>query len=100
MAIFGFCLYMIADLFSPIYRHQYYTVQWIFPLLLAAVNWSPQRKRWYGVLLIGLLLSIIHLPFVKMGNTIGEYLILLALLAISLLPGTPGKENLQPASLS
>ncbi|MBN8856523.1 MAG: hypothetical protein BGO55_17145 [Sphingobacteriales bacterium 50-39] len=100
MAIFGFCLYMIADLFSPIYRHQYYTVQWIFPLLLAAAIWSPQRKRWYGALLIGLLLSIIHFPFVKMGNTIGEYLILLALLAISLLPGTPGKENLQPASLS
>jgi len=100
MAIFGFCLYMVADLFSPIYRHQYYTVQWIFPLLLAAVIWSPQRKRWYGVLLIGLLLSIIHLPFVKMGNTIGEYLILFALLAISLLPGTPGKENLQPVSVS
>jgi len=100
MAVFGFCLYMIADLFSPIYRHQYYTVQWIFPLLLAAVIWSPQRKRWYGVLLIGLLLSILHLPFVKMGNTIGEYLILMALLAISLLPGTSGKQDLQPASLS
>jgi len=100
MAIFGFCLYMIADLFSPIYRHQYYTVQWIFPLLLAAVIWSPQRKGWYGALLIGLLLSIVHMPFVKMGNTIGEYLILLALLAISLLPGTSAKQGLQPASLS
>jgi len=100
MAIFGFCLYMIADLFSPIYRHQYYTVQWIFPLLLAAVIWSPQRNRWYGILLIGLLLSILHMPFVKMGNTIGEYLILTALLAISLLPGTSGKQDLQPASLS
>jgi len=100
MAIFGFCLYMIADLFSPIYRHQYYTVQWIFPLLLAAVIWSPQRKRWYGALLIGLLLSILHMPFVKMGNTIGEYLILMALLAISLLPGAPVKQDLQPASLS
>jgi len=100
MAIFGFCLYMIADLFSPIYRHQYYTVQWIFPLLLAAAIWSPQRKRWYGALLAGLLLSIIHLSFVKMGNTIGEYLILLALLAISLLPGTPANQDLQPASLS
>jgi hypothetical protein len=36
----------------------------------------------------------------EMGNTIGEYLILLALLAISLLPGTSGKGNMQLASLS
>ncbi|HVU54917.1 MAG TPA: DUF1772 domain-containing protein [Puia sp.] len=100
IAIFGFCLYMIADLFSPIYRHQYYTVQWIFPLLLAVLSWPPHRKRWYGILLAGLLLSILHLPFIKMGNTIGEYLILLALLAISLLPGASGRANLQPASLS
>jgi hypothetical protein len=100
MALFGFCLYMVGDLFSPIYRHQYYTVQWIFPLLLAASIWSPQRKRWYALVLIALLFSIIHVPFVKMGNTIGEYLILLILLAIALLPGTPKEQELPPASLS
>jgi len=83
--IFGFCLYMIADLFSPIYRHQYYTVQWIFPLLLAGSVWSPHRRTWYIVIAAGLLLGIVHLPFLKMANTIGEYMILLALLAISVL---------------
>ncbi|MDO6434497.1 hypothetical protein Q4E93_28050 [Flavitalea sp. BT771] len=83
MAIFGFCLYMIADLFSPIYRHQYYTVQWIFPLLLAGSIWSPRWRTWYIAMAAGLLLSIIHLPFLKMANTVGEYMILLALLAIS-----------------
>jgi len=83
--IFGFCLYMIADLFSPIYRHQYYTVQWIFPLLLAGSIWSPQKWIWYVAIAAGLLLSIVHLPFLKMANTIGEYMILLALLAISVL---------------
>jgi hypothetical protein len=82
-AIFGFCLYMIADLFSPIYRHQYFSVEWVFPFLLAGSIWSPQRRTWYIAIAAGLLLSIVHLPFLKMANTIGEYMILLALLAIS-----------------
>lgn len=33
--IFGYCLYMIADLFSPIVRNQYYTVQILFLVLLS-----------------------------------------------------------------
>jgi hypothetical protein len=84
-AILGTCLFMIADLFSPIYRHQYYTVQWILPLMLAATIFSPANARWYWLLLAGLLLNCIHLPFLKMGNTIGEYTILASLLALSLL---------------
>ncbi|HEX9513105.1 MAG TPA: glycosyltransferase 87 family protein [Puia sp.] len=28
VAILGYCLYMISDLFSPVYRHQYYTLQY------------------------------------------------------------------------
>ena len=34
--IFGFTLYMIIEIFSPIYRHQYNAVQW-FPLILSAL---------------------------------------------------------------
>ncbi len=99
-AIFGFCLYMVSDLFSPVYRHQYYTVQWIFPLLIAATLYSARQKWIYALLLTALLLSCIHLPFIKMGNTIGEYLILAVLLAISLLPEGFPKQELTPASLS
>jgi hypothetical protein len=92
-AIFGSCLFMIADLFSPIYRHQYYTVQWILPLMLAASAFSFRARGWYALLLAGLLLNCIHLPFIKMENTIGEYLFLLVLLALVLTSGwsaTPG----------
>jgi hypothetical protein len=94
-AIFGCCLFMIPDLFSPIYRHQYYTVQWILPLLLAATLVSTRNIRWFVVLLVALLLNVIHLPFIKMENTIGEYGWLLTLAALSLTPGrrTPSKQG-------
>lgn len=85
-AILGCCLFMIADLFSPIYRHQYYTVQWFLPLMLAASVFDRRKKVLYSLLLAGLLLNCIHLPFIKMGNTIGEYGILFALTALSLEP--------------
>jgi hypothetical protein len=98
-AIFGSCLFMIADLFSPIYRHQYYTVQWILPLMLAASVFSLREKGWYALLLAGLLLNCIHLPFIKMENTIGEYLILSALLAIVLAFGLKKEQEPLPASV-
>jgi hypothetical protein len=82
LAIIGFCLYMISDLFSPIYRHAYYGVQWIMPLLLAAGLYQRRLNRWYLGLLAALLLNIVHLPFIRMGNTIGEYGFLVGLLAI------------------
>jgi hypothetical protein len=100
MTIFGFCLGMLVDLFSPIYRHQYYTVQWIFPLLIAATIFSGRLKVFYLLLLAGLLLNCIHIPFIKMGNTIGEYLILAVLLAISLDPGGQKDRELAPVSVS
>ena len=84
-ALFGFSLYMVADLFSPVYRYQYYTVQWIFPLLLAAAAHRSGQKGIY-VLIAGLLLNCIHLPFIKMENTIGEYLFMITLLTLSLFP--------------
>jgi hypothetical protein len=85
-AIMGFCLYMVSDLFSPVYRHQYYTVQWICPLLIAAALFTANR-RWYYVLLIsGLLLNIVHVDFIKMGHTLGEYILLGTLLGFVLLP--------------
>ena len=97
-AIFGFCLYMVTDLFSPVYRHQYYTVQWIFPLLLAASLYTfRSRARWaYNLLLAGLLLSVVHLGFIKMENTIGEYLFMASLLVISFIPGPGSRQESTP----
>ena len=84
VALFGYALYMVSDLFSPVYRHQYYTVQWIFPILLMAarVRSSLQWPFWLAV--AGLLLNISKVSFFTMEHTIGEYLILAALLALTL----------------
>ncbi len=83
IAIFGFCLYMTSDLFSPIYRHQYNTVQWFFPLLLAASGYIKNYKWIYAALVAGIALNIINTPFIKMEHTIGEYIIFAALLFLA-----------------
>ena len=82
LAIIGYCLYMISDLFSPIYRHAYYGVQWIMPLLLAATIFRWRDRAVYGWLLLCLLLNVIHLPFIRMANSIGEYGFLVGLFLI------------------
>jgi hypothetical protein len=84
VAIFGFCLYMITDLASPVWRHQYYTMQWLFPVLVAASIYKPANKWLYGGLLTGLVLNVINSDLIKMEHTIGEYLILGVLLYMSL----------------
>jgi hypothetical protein len=99
VAIAGFCLYMISDLFSPIYRHAYYTVQWIMPLLIAASLYRRRGRGVYGLLLVCLLLNIVHLSFLRMGNTIGEYGFLGCLLAIALGSGATDGQKAGPAGL-
>ncbi len=99
-AIFGCCLFMIPDLFSPIYRHQYYTVQWFLPLMIAAADFSSRFAREYALLLLGFLLNCIHLPFVKMENSIGEYLIGIILLRLALSSTWPEKPNPLQARVS
>jgi hypothetical protein len=85
VAVFAYCLYMISDLFSPIYRHQYYTVQWLFPLLVTAAVWSSRRRTGYWLVAACLVVSAVHFPFAKMQNTVAEYAIMAILLGFSLL---------------
>jgi len=79
LALFGFCLYMTVDFFSPIPRIQYYTVQWIFPLLVVAADYHRRTRMVYFLLLAGVILNILNAPLLKMPHTAGEYLILLTL---------------------
>jgi hypothetical protein len=83
LTIFGFSLYMLSDLFSPVTRHQYYTVQWFIPLLLAFALYRPAFKWYYIFLAIGIILNVGNHPILKMQYTIGEYLILITLLLFS-----------------
>lgn len=91
IAILGFCLYMISDLFSPIWRHQYYATQWLFPLLLAASVYHKANKRVYALLLAGLVLNIVNTSYMKMEHTIGEYLMLVTLIYLSLMKPLVGE---------
>jgi hypothetical protein len=93
IAILAYSLYMISDLFSPIYRHQYYTVQWIFPLLLAAALVRPRWKTPFGLMMAGLLLNISKTGFIPMQHTLGEYLILAALLLQAFLYKNAGSQQ-------
>ncbi len=81
--IFGFTLYMIIEIFSPIYRHQYYAVQW-FPLILSAMLISSARKNPVLLLLaLGLLLNIVNTTWIPMRHTLGEGVWLVTLLYLS-----------------
>lgn len=82
-ALLGFCLLMFFDVCAPVTRHQYNTVQWLFPLLLLAAKPRP-LSIWTILVWLGLLLNIANFPWMKMEHTIGEYLMLLGLLALSL----------------
>jgi hypothetical protein len=98
-AIFAFCLYMMVDLFSPIYRIQYYSVQWLFPLLVAATSAGARQWRWMGLLAGYLILTIVHLPWGAKQNTLEEYALLAVLLGFSQF-STGGKgSKTGPASL-
>jgi len=83
IALFSFCLYMVADLFSPVWRHQYYTLQWLFPVLLAAAYYEPRQRKWFMLIGLALLLNVLNIPFVKMEHTMGEYLLLGVLIFMS-----------------
>ncbi len=80
--ILGFLLYLIAEFFSPIHRHQYNTVQW-FPVVLAGLLLLKDWRKTASLLLfLGLLLNIINIPWILMRHTLGELCWLLGLLII------------------
>jgi hypothetical protein len=80
--LFGLLLYMIVEIFNPIYRHQYNTVQW-FPLVLAGFLPLPNWKNKIFILLItGLVLNIVNVEWLPMRHTLGEFCWLTGLLLL------------------
>jgi hypothetical protein len=71
--IFGFILYMVVELFSPVLRQQYNTVQW-FPLVLSGVILMPGWNNRISLLFIaGFILNIVNFPWLPMRHTLGEF---------------------------
>ena len=87
MLLFGFTLYMIIELLSPITRHQYNTVQW-FPLVLCGFLVLPD---WWinkiSLLLFGgLVLNIVNFHWLPMRHTLGEFCWLAGMILIIFSP--------------
>ncbi len=80
--LFGFLLYMVVEIFNPIYRRQYNAVQW-FPLVLAGFLPLPDWKNKIFILLIaGLALNIVNFEWLPMRHTLGEFCWLTGLLLL------------------
>ena len=80
--LFGFTLYMIMEIFSPVHRGQYSTVQW-FPLVLAGIiildGW---KNKIFALLISGLLLNIVNFQWLVMRHTMGEFCWMAAMLIL------------------
>lgn len=81
-ALVGYCLYMTSDLLSPVHRHQYYTVQWLFPLFLAGAIFSSKYGLLYTFIFAGLIMNIVNVRAIPMEHTMGEYIWLAAFMAL------------------
>lgn len=100
LALFGYSLYMLTDLFSPVFRWPYYSVQWLFPILLVLAGYPSRRRLYYVLLLGGLALLVINLGFTAYQHAAGDYLLLAAFLLLALLPGDRDISNPLPAGVS
>jgi hypothetical protein len=80
--LFCFLLYMIVEIFNPIYRRQYNTVQW-FPLVLAGfLLLSDWKNGTFILLILGLALNIVNFSWLPMRHTMGEFCWLAAILLL------------------
>ena len=80
--LLAFLLYLLLEFFSPIYRHQYYTVQFL-PLIFTAIL---SLKKWTEpvsiLILTGLVLNISNTLLIPMRHTLGEFCWILAIVFI------------------
>ncbi len=82
LSLFGFALYMISEFLSPIHRHQYNAVLWLFPLLLIVLNYKAEWKWFIVVLILSLIININAFTLIALPHVVGECLMWLVLLII------------------
>ena len=81
-SLFGFGFYMISEFLSPIHRHHYNAVLWLFPLLLLVVNYKPQWQWLMLILLLSLVININAFTFIALPHVVGEFLMWMILVII------------------
>ncbi len=82
LSLFGFGLYMISEFLSPIHRHHYNAVLWLFPLLLLAINYKSQWQWLMVILLVSLVININAFTLIALPHVVGECLMWVVLVLI------------------
>ncbi len=72
-ALWGFCMYVISEFLSPIHRHPYNAVIWLFPLLLMALQYNKSQQWILGALIGCLILTVNAIAIIGLPSVIGEY---------------------------
>lgn len=81
--LFSSLLYMLAEMMSPIHRHQYNTVQWLPILLLVFVFIEKIPPGLILLVLLGYILNVTYFEFIPLRHTIGECIWLISLFLIA-----------------
>lgn len=88
----GFVLYILSEYFLPAPRFTYNFVQWLFPLAVLACSrklYLDWRLLW---LLWGLFMNMVKLPFIPDAYSVGELMMLTAILGYIFQPGKTGEK--------
>lgn len=88
----GFVLYILSEYFLPAPRFTYNFVQWLFPLAVLACSrklYLDWRLLW---LIWGLFMNIVKLSFIPDAYSVGELMMLTALLGYIFQPGKAGEK--------
>lgn len=84
--IFSFLLYMVVEIFSPVKRHQYYTLQWL-PLLMAGfILIKDWKKPAFLLLIAGFILNMGYIYWIPRRHTLGEICWFAGMLLITFAP--------------
>ncbi|HWB24834.1 MAG TPA: glycosyltransferase 87 family protein [Chitinophagaceae bacterium] len=70
--MFGMVLYMLTEIFSPVHRQQYNTVQWLPIILLLFACIRSYNNTVCFLIALGILLNISNTHLLPMRHTIGE----------------------------
>jgi hypothetical protein len=76
--LLAFLLYLLTEFFSPVYRHQYYTVQFLPLLFTSMLNLKKLTEPVSILIAAGLVLNITNIAAIPMQHTLGEFCWMLA----------------------
>lgn len=93
LLLLGFVLYILSEYFLPAPRFTYNFVQWLYPLAILVCTRRLYPGWRLGLLLSGVFLNIVKLPFIPDAYSVGELLLLAATLGYLFRSEKTGENN-------